>query len=131
MKLFSQLKTDLLNYRKIGAKTESKLLQYVIGNLDQIRSPKTDEMVIQFIQKLNKDLAQANTIEIDLNRSAEIDLLRTYLPKSLSVDDAIKIIGSNQFDVKSQRGAIMQAVKTFCQNTGLLFDGSIVNKAIE
>lgn len=131
MKLYDQLRTDLLAYRKMGAKTESKLLQYVIGNLEQIRSLKTDEMVINFIKKLKKDLIKANLVEVDLNRSAEIDLLRTYLPKELSLDDAIKIITSNGFNIDSQRGTIMQFIKSFCQNEGLLFNGSTVNKAIE
>ncbi|ALY07014.1 hypothetical protein VmeM32_00020 [Vibrio phage vB_VmeM-32] len=131
MKLYDQLRTDLLAYRKMGAKIESKLLQYVIGNLEQIRSPKTDEMVINFIKKLKKDLIKANLVEVDLNRSAEIDLLRTYLPKELSLDDAIKIITSNGFNINEQRGTIMQFTKSFCQNSGILFNGSTVNKAIE
>ena len=122
--LFEKLKSDLLNFRIQRKIMETKSLQYVIGKLEQIRGPKPDNMVTTYIDKLVKDLISGS------GDPKEIEFLKSYLPQTISDQAVQKIILGHGYDVNTQKQSIFKEVKLFCDVSGFLFDGHVVNSVI-
>lgn len=131
--LIEKIRIDQLFARKEFMKTKqslfeihAKVLTTLIGESQIDGKDPSDEQLIKVIQKFIKNNEQS--LKIKENKSLEIEneLLRIYLPRTVTEAQVKQILEENA-ELNLNKGAKIGLVKVFCQENNLLFDGKLVN----
>lgn len=86
MSIIEKLKVDQLNARKSGDQALASNLTFLLGQLSQKKVP-TDQDAIDLIRATVKSTKAAYKDELPASVSYDIQIMETYLPKELSLDE--------------------------------------------
>ncbi len=130
-KILEEMRSQYIQSMKNKDNLRKNLLSTLIGMIEQEKKPNidlTDNMVLDKINSFKKkaiELIQIyedkGNIEQLKDAQDELDIINSYLPKQLSVDEMNKIISDNNLSSKKD---IMQFFK---QNYSNQYDGKTLS----
>lgn len=125
MTIQEQINIDLKNAMLNKDNNKRDLLRVVIGEINRIDKNLSDEQVIKIIKKMFENA-------VELGNVTEQEILNTYLPKMLSIDELTSIINNfikdNNLTSVKETGKVMQFLK---QTYNSLYDGKDVNNILK
>jgi uncharacterized protein YqeY len=125
MTIQEKINIDLKNAMLNKDNSKRDLLRVVIGEINRIDKNLHDEQVIKIIKKMFENA-------VELGNVIEQDILNSYLPKMLTIDELTTIINDfikvNNLTSVKETGKVMQFLK---QNHNSLFDGKDVNNILK
>lgn len=135
--LLNQIKKDQLQARKEKDVVKKNILTTLLGEASPSGSETTnDEKVRGVIEKFSKNLKETighydNQGKDTSEAKQELEILRTYLPESLTEETMEEIaksfIDENGIESKKQMGMVM---KHFKENYSGQYDGSELSKIV-
>lgn len=139
--LIDQIKARMFQAIKAGAQVEKEILRVAVGEIttDAARPGRqgTDEEALGILRKLLKSNEETLASTTDAGKRAvltqEMEILATYLPKSLTVDEIVRALAPVTAQIKAAgndgqaTGVAMKLLKT----EGLTVNGKDVGLAIK
>ena len=126
MNLYEKVKLDNNAALKAGDKVTKSILTVILGDVTtqakRENTEVTDEICLTIIRKIVKSIEQ--TIALTLNTSSvqelQLKVLNSYLPKSLSKEEIIKLIEDNNLTNQKEAFAYLNI------NYKKLYDSKII-----
>lgn len=130
---FQKIREDQLRFRKLAAngsvtaKVYAKLLTTLMGEAAVDGKDPDSDQLTKTIQKFVKTTKQSIAIRETEESLMELQLLESFLPKSVTADQVIEIKESHP---DLNKGQLIGLVKSFCKENNVLFDGKLVSSLI-
>ena len=130
MTLNERIKAAQLQNRKeaaaggVVAKIQAKLLTTVIGESQidgkECTDGQLERVLLKFLKNVKETIAIKETAELIIEKSC----LESFLPRFVTSEEVTNILTGQDHLNKGQK---MAAVKVFCRENNLVFDGPLVN----
>ena len=139
--LIDQIKARMFQAIKSGAQVEKEILRVAVGEIttDAARPGRqgNDEEALAILRKLLKSNEETLAATTDADKRAvlttEIEILATYLPQSLSVDEIVKALAvvAPQIKAAGNDGQATGVAMKQLKSAGLVVNGKDVGAAIK
>ena len=123
MNLHAKLKRDQLTARKGKKLMATKLLTYILGELERIQKGEVSDAVVEkLLIKLKKDLPDQD----------ERNLIGMYLPYELTQEQLVIAIANTRIsNPDANMGQLMRALKEDSQKHKYLYNGKLASQLIK
>jgi uncharacterized protein YqeY len=139
--LIDQIKARMFQAIKSGAHVEKEILRVAVGEIttDAARAGRqgNDEEALTILRKLSKSNEETLAATTDAEKRAvlsqEIEILATYLPKSLSVPEIVQALApvAPQIKAAGNDGQATGVAMKQLKSAGLTVNGKDVGLAIK